>query len=87
VTKSGEYHEPWTFQDFLLASRPMAYKSDNMTTVDSFFNDNNIYIPFLEEVIKDLIFWGFFSTQLRIQNIASTISLSGEMTLNLTVFR
>jgi hypothetical protein len=39
----------------------MGYKSDDRTTVDSFFNNNNIYIPFLEEIIKELVFWGFFT--------------------------
>jgi hypothetical protein len=39
----------------------MGNKSDDRTTVDSFFNNNNIHIPFLEEIIKELVFWGFFT--------------------------
>jgi hypothetical protein len=61
VAERGTYSDPWTFGDFLLASKRYAYKSHDKTTVDSFFNRNNIYIPFLEEIIKELVFWGFFS--------------------------
>jgi hypothetical protein len=61
VALEETYTEPWTFQDFLSASRRRAYKSDDRTTVDSFFNDNSIYRPFIEEVIKEVVHWGFFS--------------------------
>jgi hypothetical protein len=61
VAEKGTYNDPWTFQDFLLGSKRYAYKSHDKTTVDSFFNNNNIYTPFLEEVIKEVLFWNFFS--------------------------
>src|SRR5947208_633684 len=61
VVLNQGYADSWVLQDFLAVSKRKAYKSDNKTTVDSFFNNNNIYIPFLEEVIKEVIFWKFFS--------------------------
>jgi hypothetical protein len=42
VADKETYTVPWTFQDFLTASKRKAYKSDDNTTVDSFFNNNNI---------------------------------------------
>jgi hypothetical protein len=45
VAVNETYTVPWTFQDFLTFSKRRAYKSDDKTTVDSFFNNNNIYIP------------------------------------------
>lgn len=45
VAEKGSYNDPWVFHDFLTASRLNAYKSHDNTTVDSFFNNNNIY-PF-----------------------------------------
>jgi hypothetical protein len=61
VAVKGTYNDPWTFQDFLTVSKRKAYKSHDKTTVDSFFNNNNIYIPFIEEIIKEVVFWRFFS--------------------------
>ena len=58
VAVNETYSVPWTFQDFLTASKRKAYKSDDRTTVDSFFNNNNIYISFIEEIIKEVVFWG-----------------------------
>jgi hypothetical protein len=52
VANKEIYNEPWTFQDFLTASKRYALKAHGKTTVDSFFNNNNIYRPFIEEVIK-----------------------------------
>jgi hypothetical protein len=63
VATKETYNDPWSFQDFLMASKRKAFKSDDMTTVDSFFNDNNIYRPFIEEIIKGVVFLGFFSKQ------------------------
>ena len=61
VADKENYTDPWTFQDFLTVSRRKAYKSDDRTTVDSFFNINNIYRPFIEEIIKEVVFGGFFT--------------------------
>jgi hypothetical protein len=61
VAEKGSYNDPWVFQDFLMASKLKAYKSHDKTTVDSFFNDNNIYMPLLEQVIEEVVTWGFFS--------------------------
>jgi hypothetical protein len=61
VASNQKYSDPWVFQDFLTFSKRKAYKSDNSETIDSFFNNNNIYRPFLEEVINELVFWKFFS--------------------------
>jgi len=69
------YDKPWVFHDFLLASKRMAYKSNNKVTVDSFFNNNNIYLPFLEEVIKELLFWQFFSKLSNTTEIEDTVYL------------
>jgi hypothetical protein len=60
VAVKENYTEPWTFQDFLTVSKREAYKSDKRTTVDSFFNNNNFYTPFIEEIIKDVVFWDSF---------------------------
>jgi hypothetical protein len=69
VVLNGSYNEPWTFQDFLTVSKRMAYKSDDRSTVDSFFNNKNIYRPFLEEIIKEVVFWGFFSSSSGTNNV------------------
>lgn len=53
----------------------MGYKSDDRTTVDSFFNNNNIYIPFLEEIIKELVFWGFFTKMSNSSEIEESVYL------------
>jgi hypothetical protein len=61
VAVNETYTEPWTFQEFLTVSKREAYKSHKKTTLDSFFNNNNIYRPFIEEIIKEVVYWGFFS--------------------------
>jgi hypothetical protein len=61
VALKESYTEPWTFQDFLTVSSRKAYKSDDKTTIDSFFNNKNIYAPFIEEIIKEVVHYGFFS--------------------------
>jgi hypothetical protein len=61
VVEKGTNNDSWVFQDFLMASKLKAYKSHDKTTVDSFFNNNNIYIPFLEQVIGEVVTSGFFS--------------------------
>ena len=42
VALNEKYHDSWTFRDFLTVSKRKALKSDSSTTVDSFFNNNNI---------------------------------------------
>ena len=42
VVINQSYDKPWVFQDFLLASKRTAYKSNDKVTVDLFFNNNNI---------------------------------------------
>jgi hypothetical protein len=61
VAVNETYTEPWTFQEFLTVSKREAYKSHKKTTLDLFSNKNNIYRTFIEEIIKEVVHWRFFT--------------------------